>query len=103
MKTPQTHPEEPFKLCRAARNLSFQDKLPGYGVVDRLASFKGQALIGTALIAPMRSTPVHVLPLLTISMGKGTGVVTSVPSDSPADYVALQVISPSQTVPNSCS
>ena len=32
-----------------------------------------------------------MLPLLTISMGKGTGVVTSVPSDSPDDYRALQV------------
>ena len=31
-----------------------------------------------------------MLPLLTISMGKGTGVVTSVPSDSPDDYRALQ-------------
>ena len=34
---------------------------------------------------------IYVLPLLTISMGKGTGVVTSVPSDSPDDYRALQV------------
>ena len=35
---------------------------------------------------------IFVLPLLTISMGKGTGVVTSVPSDSPDDYRALQVL-----------
>ena len=27
---------------------------------------------------------------MTISMGKGTGVVTSVPSDAPDDYVALK-------------
>lgn len=32
---------------------------------------------------------VYVLPLLTISMDKGTGIVTSVPSDSPDDYMAL--------------
>ena len=32
---------------------------------------------------------IHVLPLLTISMDKGTGVVTSVPSDAPDDYAAL--------------
>lgn len=32
---------------------------------------------------------IHVLPLLTISMEKGTGVVTSVPSDAPDDYAAL--------------
>ena len=32
---------------------------------------------------------VYVLPLLTISMGKGTGIVTSVPSDAPDDFIAL--------------
>ena len=33
---------------------------------------------------------VYTLPLLTISMMKGTGVVTSVPSDAPADFAALR-------------
>jgi hypothetical protein len=32
-----------------------------------------------------------VLPLLTILTNKGTGIVTSVPSDSPDDYTALLV------------
>lgn len=32
---------------------------------------------------------VYVLPLLTILTNKGTGIVTSVPSDSPDDYAAL--------------
>jgi leucyl-tRNA synthetase len=32
---------------------------------------------------------VRTLPLLTISMQKGTGIVTSVPSDAPDDYAAL--------------
>ena len=32
---------------------------------------------------------VYVLPLLTISMTKGTGIVTSVPSDAPDDWAAL--------------
>ena len=32
---------------------------------------------------------VYVLPLTTISMTKGTGVVTSVPSDAPDDWIAL--------------
>ncbi len=31
----------------------------------------------------------YVLPLLTILTNKGTGVVTSVPSDAPDDYAAL--------------
>lgn len=30
-----------------------------------------------------------MLPLLTILMNKGTGIVSSVPSDSPDDYAAL--------------
>jgi leucyl-tRNA synthetase len=33
---------------------------------------------------------VHALPMLTISMTKGTGIVTSVPSDSPDDWAALR-------------
>jgi leucyl-tRNA synthetase len=32
----------------------------------------------------------YVLPLLTVKMNMGTGVVTSVPSDAPDDYAALQ-------------
>jgi hypothetical protein len=37
-----------------------------------------------------RHERIYVLPLLTILTGKGTGIVTSVPSDSPDDYRALQ-------------
>ena len=33
---------------------------------------------------------VYVLPLLTIKEDKATGIVTSVPSDVPADYAALE-------------
>ena len=33
---------------------------------------------------------IYTLPLTTIKMDKGTGVVTSVPSDSPDDYIALK-------------
>ena len=33
---------------------------------------------------------IYTLPLTTIKMDKGTGVVTSVPSDSPDDYIALR-------------
>lgn len=57
-----------------------------------LARCKGQDLIGTPLRAPnCPHERIYVLPLLTILMTKGTGVVTSVPSDSPTDYMALQV------------
>ncbi len=33
---------------------------------------------------------VYVLPMLTILTNKGTGIVTSVPSDSPDDFICLQ-------------
>ena len=39
---------------------------------------------------------VYTLPLLTISMTKGTGVVTSVPSDAPTDYAALKDLKDNQ-------
>ena len=39
----------------------------------------------------MSSLPViYALPMMTIKEDKGTGIVTSVPSDSPDDYAALQ-------------
>jgi len=30
----------------------------------------------------------YLLPMLSVSMNKGTGVVTSVPTDAPDDYMA---------------
>lgn len=50
----------------------------------------GAELIGKRVKAPLaKYDHVHVLPLPTISMGKGTGVVTSVPSDAPDDHMML--------------
>lgn len=49
-----------------------------------------QDIIGFALQAPLTSNKkIYTLPMLTIKEDKGTGVVTSVPSDSPDDYAAL--------------
>ena len=47
--------------------------------------------MGIALSAPLTSyKTVYTLPMLTIKYNKGTGVVTSVPSDAPDDYAALR-------------
>lgn len=55
-----------------------------------LQTFKGKDLIGLPLSAPNASyDTIYTLPMLTISTKKTTGVVTSVPSDSPDDYAAL--------------
>lgn len=51
----------------------------------------GQELIGKALKAPLTCyEKVYALPMTTITMNKGTGIVTSVPSDSPDDWAALR-------------
>ncbi|OQR81111.1 leucyl-tRNA synthetase, cytoplasmic [Achlya hypogyna] len=76
---------------RAARNLAHQEYSREWGVEECLLELKGWDLLGLPLSAPKAAyETVYTLPLLTISMGKGTGVVTSVPSDSPDDYAALR-------------
>lgn len=76
---------------RAARGLAYQGLTPEWGVAKSLVDLKGSDLLGLALKAPNATYErVYTLPLMTISIGKGTGVVTSVPSDAPDDYAALK-------------
>ena len=64
-----------------------------FGKIECLETFTGDELLGLPLNAPNATyEKVYTLPLLTISMGKGTGVVTSVPSDAPDDYVDLKAL-----------
>jgi leucyl-tRNA synthetase len=75
---------------RSAKGLAHQGFMTEWGVAKSLVDLKGTDLIGLALSAPNCTYErIYTLPLLTISMGKGTGVVTSVPSDAPDDYAAL--------------
>mmetsp|Transcript_11578 Transcript_11578/g.31032 ORF Transcript_11578/g.31032 Transcript_11578/m.31032 type:complete len:945 (+) Transcript_11578:124-2958(+) len=76
---------------RSARNMSFQDLTPEFGKVNKLMDLKGTDILGVALKAPLAvHEVVYTLPMLTIKMNKGTGVVTSVPSDSPDDLAAYR-------------
>mmetsp|Transcript_3351 Transcript_3351/g.15833 ORF Transcript_3351/g.15833 Transcript_3351/m.15833 type:complete len:1059 (-) Transcript_3351:3429-6605(-) len=76
---------------RAARNMAFQEFFPEFGKYSALLTVKGKDLIGLPLKAPNAiHDPIYVLPLTTVSTTKGTGVVTSVPSDAPDDYRGLQ-------------
>lgn len=76
---------------RAALGLTHQDMAMEWGKVRCLLPLTGSDLLGLALKAPNSVYErVYTLPLMTISMGKGTGVVTSVPSDAPDDYIALK-------------
>ena len=50
-----------------------------------------QDIMGVALSGPLTVyDKIYTLPMLTIKEGKGTGVVTSVPSDAPDDFAALR-------------
>lgn len=74
----------------SAANMAYQGIFPELGVVKPLLSLTGQDLIGLPVWSPKATYEViHVLPLLTVSMMKGTGIVTSVPSDAPDDYRGL--------------
>jgi hypothetical protein len=77
---------------------------PGSGHAPCVVQPRGTRACAPQVTAPLASQPVHVLPLLTILMSKGTGIVTSVPSDSADDYIALQARLPRVCcVPCSCS
>ena len=70
---------------RAALNMSYQGNSQERGKPVRLLTVMGKDLMGLKLKAPLCPLPVtYCLPMDTIKMDKGTGVVTSVPSDSPA-------------------
>ncbi|KAH9320447.1 hypothetical protein KI387_015086 [Taxus chinensis] len=75
---------------RAALNLAYQhmSKVPERPTC--LVELTGHDLIGLPLRSPLSANDiVYALPMLTILTDKGTGIVTSVPSDSPDDYMAL--------------
>uniref|UniRef100_A0A1D1XWB6 leucine--tRNA ligase n=1 Tax=Anthurium amnicola TaxID=1678845 RepID=A0A1D1XWB6_9ARAE len=76
---------------RAALNLAYQKLSRVPEKPTCLAEFSGHDLIGLPLSSPLSFNKViYSLPMLTILTDKGTGIVTSVPSDSPDDYMALQ-------------
>ena len=84
--------EEVFvATARAARNMSYQRLTQVNGVVEVIVELVGEDLLGAKLSIPNGIlNQVYALPMLTIKDDKGTGVVTSVPSDSPDDFAALR-------------
>lgn len=76
---------------RSALNMAYQGYTPEEGKLEVALELVGQDIMGIGLKAPLTSHPViYTLPMLSIKEDKGTGVVSSVPSDSPDDYAALQ-------------
>uniref|UniRef100_A0A0R3S1Y6 leucine--tRNA ligase n=1 Tax=Elaeophora elaphi TaxID=1147741 RepID=A0A0R3S1Y6_9BILA len=78
---------------RAARNMSYQEMTAENGkirFVGGAEKIPGKELLGLALKSPLtKYDRIYSLPMLTIKDDKGTGIVTSVPSDSPEDFAAL--------------
>lgn len=81
--------EKDIYICtpRAARNMAFQGITPTRGEYDCLATVQGAHLVGAKVKAPLAvADEVYVLPMESVVATKGTGVVTSCPSDSPDDF-----------------
>ncbi len=57
--------------------------------VESKGYFKGE-LLGKKVIAPMIDRELMILPSKFVDADIGTGIVTSVPSDAPYDYIALR-------------
>lgn len=83
---------------RAAWNLAFQgtffDKEHFASQDSQLplvAEFQGSSAVGTVVTAPLSiHEKVRILPMENVVATKGTGVVTSVPSDSPDDFATMR-------------
>lgn len=70
--------------AEAAQKLSFQkDEIEIVGEVS------GRELVGKSVIAPVVERSIPILPSKFCDPDVGTGLVTSVPSDAPYDWIAL--------------
>lgn len=88
--------EGTFYVCteRAARNLAFQGFGPSAGTVERVFPVLGKDLVNACVHAPMTlhgsnevlGGCVPVLPLLSVTAARGTGIVASVPAHAPDDW-----------------
>lgn len=75
----------------SALNMSYQELTKESKQASPLIKIKGSELIGVCVDAPLSVYgKIYAIPMETISMTKGTGIVTSVPSDAPDDWVTLR-------------
>ena len=83
---------------RAAWNIAFQgtfftsDHFPrDASELPAVVELTGASVVGTLVTAPLsiHTQGVRILPMDSVLPTKGTGVVTSVPSDSPDDYATV--------------
>ncbi|MEN2498133.1 MAG: hypothetical protein MHMPM18_002451, partial [Marteilia pararefringens] len=80
--------EEVLMICveRAGINFSLQEQ-----EMTPVTEIKGQELICLPLEAPLSPySTIYALPMSSVNANMGTGIVTSVPSDSPDDFATLR-------------
>jgi leucyl-tRNA synthetase len=88
----ETNKDGEYFVCteRAAKNMCWQGFTKEKGKYVQVATVTGKDLLGVKVHAPLSQyEQVYVLPMENVLENKGTGVVTSVPSDSPDDYATI--------------
>jgi leucyl-tRNA synthetase len=71
----------------AYNNLKYQEHQ-----LTQVGTIMGHQLVGFKVYQCQIKNPIYVLPMLQISNKKGTGIVSSVPSESPDDYLNLYIL-----------
>jgi len=66
--------------------------------LKEIARIKGEKLIGKNVIAPGINRLIPVLPAFFIEENIGSGIVTSVPSDAPIDFIALKELQENKSI-----
>jgi len=69
---------------QCANKLADQEK-----AIEIIEKVEGSSLIGKSAVAPAINRPLPILPSKFCDLNKGTGIVTSVPSDAPDDWMGL--------------
>jgi len=60
--------------------------------LELIGSIQGRELIGLRCVAPVIKREIPVLPASFVDPSVGTGLVTSVPSDAPDDWISLKAL-----------
>ncbi len=60
--------------------------------VAEISNIKGKDLLGKMCSAPFMEKEIIILPSVHCDPDRGTGIVTSVPSDAPFDWISLKIL-----------
>jgi len=89
-------PEAPYVVAKVGEERWIMNELAAKKLAEqgRAVSIdsriRGAELVGKDAVGPAINRAIPILPGAFIDPGRGTGIVTSVPSDAPDDFVALR-------------